>query len=71
MTDTRTLFTSINKQTHPLEANLEVVPDFVSFQELKTYILLDGRLKVVTRARKFIGTTHEDNLTEEIILDRK
>jgi hypothetical protein len=70
MTDKRTLYTSIEKQTHPLEVQLELVPENVMRQELKTYVSVDKGCKVITRTRTFRNATHEDSVIEEFILER-
>ena len=70
MTDKRTLYTSEDHKNNPAEQGLPLVPEKVMRQELKTYASIEGGFKVVTLIRKFRGTTHEDSLTEEIILER-
>ena len=70
MTDTRTLFTSEEHQDRTAENGLPVVPESIMRQELKTYVAIEGGFKLVTRTRKFRGTTHEDSFTEEMILNR-
>ena len=70
MTDKRTLYTSKNRSNEPFEDDLPLAPDKVMRQELKTYVPIDGGFKVITRIRKFYNATHEDSVTEEIILER-
>jgi len=70
MTDKRTLYTSKNRSNDPFEDGLPLAPNNVMRQELKTYVPLAGGFKVITRIRKFYNASHEDSITEEIILER-
>ena len=70
MTDKCTLYTSENRSTEPFEVGLPLAPDNVMRQELKTYVPIAGGFKAITRIRKFYNATHEDSVTEEIILKR-
>ena len=71
MNDTRTLFTSLDHQSKPSEQGLSLVPDPVVRQELKTYVAVDGGFKVTTRTRIYRGTTHDESLSEEVLINRK
>jgi len=70
MNDTRTLFTSQDHQSKPSEQGLPLVPDPVVRQELKTYVAVDGGFKVITRTRIYRGTTHDESLSEEVLINR-
>ena len=70
MTDKRTLYTSKTRSNEPFEDGLLLAPENVMRQELKTYVPINGGFKIITRIRKFYNATHEDSVTEEIILER-
>ena len=70
MTDKRTLYSSENRSKEPFEDGLPLAPDNVMRQELRTFVQFDGGFKVITRTRKFYNSTHEDSVTEEVILQR-
>ncbi len=71
MNDTRTLFTSLEHQSKPSEQGLALVPEPVVKQELKTYVAVDGGFKVITRTRIYRGTTHDESVNEEVLINRK
>ena len=70
MTDKRTLYTSEKRSNEPFEYGLPVAPRNIIRQELKTYVPVSGGIKSITRVRRFFNASHEDSITEEIILKR-